>query len=204
MLKSTALSIALVIGATACLGQASAQECTARSQPPDATWSAAPTAVPEGSRFPLKVMTHLRCLGCRPEVSMELSAGPAQPALASMPVLGKLAGMAWARAVVADPGNREGLRESVLRSELRQSPGCQLQGQVSGAVEVGNMGMVATDIRAECDNGATKLSGIFYSGYDGGTCMYQVQLVWGPGHVPLSPESEAAVRDLLKTVRFGR
>jgi len=65
------------------------------------------------------------------------------------------------------------------------------------------MGTVATAIQAECAQGSVKLSGEFYSAYDG-TCEYQVQLVWGPGFVPLSPEGRAALTELLKTVRFGR
>ncbi len=134
---------------------------------------------------------------------MLLTAGPASPALQTMPVIGRKTSMDWAKAVVEDPANREGLRESVLRSELRSSPGCRLQGAVTGVTEVGNMGMVGTAVRGECLQGSVKLSGEFYSGYDG-TCEYQVQLVWGPGFVPLSPEGRAAVHAILKTVRFGR
>lgn len=202
MPRATALTIALLGGATAILGQAAAQSCTATAQAPDATWSAAPPGPATSSDAPLKTMTHLRCLGCKPEVSMLLTAGPASPALQSMPI-GRKAGMDWARAVVDDPANREGLRQSVLRSGLRSSPGCRLAGAVTGAAEIGNMGMVGTALQAECAEGATKLSGEFYSGYDG-ACEYQVQIVWGPGFVPLSPEGRAAVRALLKTVRFGR
>lgn len=133
---------------------------------------------------------------------MMLTAGPASPALQALPI-GRKVGMEWARAVVDDPANREGFRESVLRSELRSSPGCRLQGTVTGVAEVGNMGMVGTALQAECARAPTKLSGEFYSGYDG-ACQYQVQIVWWPGVVPLSPEGRAAVRELLKTIRFGR
>jgi hypothetical protein len=65
-------------------------------------------------------MSQLVCRGCQPEGSMLLTAGPASP---NMP-LGDRTGMDWARAVYADPANREGFRRSVLRSELRASPGC--------------------------------------------------------------------------------
>ena len=107
---------------------------------------------------------------------MLLTAGPASPALQTMPVIGKKSGMDWAKAVVEDPANREGFRESVLRSELRSSPGCSLQGTVTGVAEIGNMGAIGTAIQAECAQAPTKLSGEFYSAYDG-TCEYQVQLV---------------------------
>jgi hypothetical protein len=199
MLKATAVSIALLGWTTAAL----AQQCTASAQAPDATWSAAPpgpTTLPDA---PLRIMSHLRCLGCKPEVSMLLTAGPASPALQTMPVIGKKTGMEWARAVVEDPANREGFRESVLRSELRSSPGCRLQGTVTGVAEIGNMGAIGTALQAECAQAPTKLSAEFYSAYDY-NCEYQVQLIWGPGFVPLSPEGRAAVRELLKTVRFGR
>jgi len=199
MLRVAAVSIALLGGTTASL----AQQCIASAQAPDATWSAAPPGPVTLPDPPLAIMTHLRCLGCKPEVSVLLTAGPASPALRTMPVIGKKTGMDWARAVVEDPANREGFRESVLRSELRSSPGCRLQGKVTGVAEIGGMGVIGTEIQAECAQAPTRLSAEFYSGYDG-TCEYQVQLVWGPGIVPLSPEGRAAVREVLKTVRFGR
>ncbi len=198
MLRATAVSIALLGWTTAALGQ----ECIASAQAPDAIWSAAPPGVTTLPDARLKIMTHLRCLGSKPEVSMLLTAGPASPALQTMPI-GRKVGMEWARAVVDDPANREGLRESVLRSELRSSPGCRLQGSVTGVAEVGGMGVVGTAIHAECAQDSVKLSGEFYSGYDY-NCEYQVQLVWEPGFVPLSPEAQAAVREVLKSVRFGR
>lgn len=203
MLRVTAVSIALLGWATAAPGQAQGQQCTASAQAPDATWSAAPPGATTRDHAGFAIMTHLRCLGCKPEVSMLLTAGPASPALQTMPVIGKKSGMDWAKAVVEDPANREGFRESVLRSELRSSPGCRLQGTVTGVAEIGNMGAIGTAIQAECAQAPTKLSGEFYSAYDG-TCEYQVQLVWGPGFVPLSPEGRAALTALLKTVRFGR
>lgn len=180
---------------------ARAQDCIASAQAPDAVWTAAPFNAAGGA--PLKIMTHLRCLGCKPEVSMQLSAGPAQPALKNMPVLGQKAGIEWARAVVEDPAQREGFRESVMRSELHTSPGCRIEGRVSGVTEIGGFGLVVTDMQAECQQPPTPLSAEFYSGYDG-QCMYQVQLVWGPGLVPLSPEGRSAVLALFKSLRFGR
>jgi hypothetical protein len=147
-------------------------------------------------------MTHLRCLGCKPEVSMLLTAGPASPALKSMPI-GRKVGVDWARAIVEDPAQREGFLQSVLRSELRSSPGCRMQGRVGGVSEIGGLGVVRTDIHAECGQQSTGLSGEFYSGYDG-ACLYQVQLVWGPGTVELSPQSREAMRKLLKSVHVGR
>lgn len=174
-----------------------AQDCKASAQAPDAVWTAAPNdnALPSA---PLRTMTHLRCLGCKPEVSMLLTAGPASP---DMPLRPKV-GIEWARAVVDDPAQREGFLQSVLRSELRSSPGCRLQGRVGGAVVIGHLGMVRTDIQAECAQQPTQLSGEFYSGYDG-QCLYQVQLVWGPGLVSVSPQGREAIHALLKTVRFG-
>jgi hypothetical protein len=100
-------------------------------------------------------MSHLVCRGCQPEVSMLLTAGPAS---SNMP-LGDKTGMDWARAVYADPANREGLRRARWH---------------------GRHG-----IRGACAQDAT-LSGEFYSGYDG-ACQYQVQVVWGPSIVELSP-----------------
>jgi hypothetical protein len=93
--------------------------------------------------------------------------------------LGDKTGMDWGRAVYADPANREGFRRSVLRSELRASPGCGLEGAVTGVAEIGNLGMIGTAIRAACAQNVT-LSGEFYSGYDG-ACQYQVQLILGAG-----------------------
>ena len=110
--------------------------------------------------------------------------------------------MDWARAVYADPANREGFRRSVLRSELRASPGCGLEGAVTGVAEIGNLGMIGTAIRAACAENIT-LSGEFYSGYDG-ACQYQVQLVWGPANAELLPQARETVRKLLSSVRIGR
>ena len=110
--------------------------------------------------------------------------------------------MDWARAVYADPANREGFRRSVLRSELRSSPGCQLEGAVTGVAEIGNLGMIGTAIRAACAQNLT-LSGEFYSGYDG-ACQYQVQLVWGPANTELSPQARETARKLLRSVHVGR
>lgn len=197
MTRLATLFAALLVWSTA----TAAQDCTASAQAPDAVWTAATNDNTLGNA-PLKIMTHLRCLGCKPEVSMLLTAGPAAPALKSMPI-GQKVGIEWARAVVDDPAQREGFLQSVLRSELRSSPGCRLQGRVGGVAEVGGFGLVRTDVHAECAQQATVLSGEFYSGYDG-RCMYQVQLVWGPGFVALSPQGREAIQSLFKSVRFGR
>ena len=188
---------AFLAGSTASV----AQDCTASVQAPDVTWTDAPNdnTLPSA---PLRIMTHLRCLGCKPEVSMLLTAGPASPALKSMPI-GRKVGVDWARAIVEDPAQREGFLQSVLRSELRSSPGCTMQGRVAGVSEIGGLGVVRTDIHAECAQQSTVLSGEFYSGYDG-QCMYQVQLVWGPGAVPLSAAGRDAIQSLMKSVRLGR
>ncbi len=175
---------------------AMAQECLATVQP-DVAWGARPNDSSHPNAA-LKIMSHLVCRGCQPEVSMLLTAGPAP---AGLPLRNKT-GMDWAHAVYADPANREGLRQSVLRSELHSSPGCRLEGAVTGVAEIGNLGMVGTAIRAACARDVA-LSGEFYSGYDG-ACLYQVQLVWGPGIVELSPQSREAARKLLKSVHVGR
>jgi hypothetical protein len=90
--------------------------------------------------------------------------------------LGDKTGMDWGRAVYADPANREGFRRSVLRSELRSSPGCGLEGAVTGVAEARHdrHGHPRT-----CAQNVT-LSGEFYSGYDV-ACQYQVQLILGAG-----------------------
>ena len=134
---------------------------------------------------------------------MLLTAGPASPALKTMPVIGQKTGIEWARAVAEDPAQREGFLQSVLRSELHSSPGCRLQGRVGGVTEIGGFGLIRTDIQAECAQQPTLLSAEFYSGYDG-QCMYRVQLIWGPGFVALSPEGREAVQSLFKSIRFGR
>ena len=90
----------------------------------------------------------------------------------------------------------------MLRSKLRASPGCRLEGAVTGVAEIGNLGMIGTAIRAACAENVT-LSGEFYSGYDG-ACQYQVQLVWGPANTELSPQARETVRKLLTSVRVGR
>jgi hypothetical protein len=173
-----------------------AQACVATMQP-DVAWGARPSDNSHpNSAF--KIMGQLVCRGCQPEVSMLLTAGPASP---NMP-LGDRTGMDWARAVYADPANREGFRRSVLRSELRSSPGCQLEGVVTGVAQIGNLGMIGTAIRAACPQNVT-LSGEFYSGYDG-ACQYQVQLVWGPANTELSSQARETVRKLLTSARVGR
>src|SRR5512139_367115 len=99
-----------------CFADATAQDCVATVRP-DVAWGARPSDNSHPNAA-LRIMGHLVCRGCQPEVSMLLTAGPAAP---NMP-LGDRTGMDWARAVYADPANREGLRQSVLRSELRSSP----------------------------------------------------------------------------------
>jgi hypothetical protein len=187
-----AVSAALLAWSTT----ATAQECVATVQP-DIVWGARPSDNSHPNAT-LQIMSHLACRSCQPEVSMLLAAGPAAR---NMP-LGDRTGMDWARAVYADPANREGFRRSVLRSELRSSPGCQLEGAVTGVAEIGNLGMIGTAIRAACAQNIA-LSGEFYSGYDG-ACQYQVQLIWGPGVVELSPQTREAAQKLLKSIRFGR
>ena len=176
---------------------ATAQDCVATVQP-DVAWGARPDdgSLPHAA---LKIMSRLVCRGCQPEVSMLLTAGPAS---ANMP-LGDKTGMDWARAVYADPGSREGLLQSVLRSEVSTSPGCRLEGGVTGVAEIGNLGMVGTAIRAACAQNTVTLSGEFYSGYDG-ACLYQVQVLWGPANAELSPQARETVRKLLRSVHFGR
>ena len=187
---------AAVAGLLAWSAAATAQECVATVQP-DVAWGARPSDNSHpNSAF--KIMGHLVCRGCQPEVSMLLTAGPASP---NMPQ-GDKTGMDWARAVYADPANREGFRRSVLRSELRASPGCGLEGAVTGVAEIGNLGMIGTAIRAACAQNVT-LSGEFYSGYDG-ACQYQVQVVWGPANTELAPQARETVRKLLRSVHFGR
>ena len=176
---------------------ATAQECVATVQP-DVAWGARPSDNSHpGAAF--KIMSQLVCRGCQPEVSMLLTAGPAAP---NMP-LGDRTGTDWARAVYADPGSREGLLQSVLRSELSSSLGCRLEGGVTGVAEIGNLGMVGTAIRAACAHNNVTLSGEFYSGYDG-VCLYQVQVVWGPANAELLPQARETVRKLLRSVHFGR
>ena len=191
-----ASGLAAVAGMLAWSATATAQECIATVQP-DIAWGARPNENSHPNAA-FKIMSHLVCRGCQPEVSMLLTAGPASP---NMP-LGDRAGMDWARAVYADPANREGFRRSVLRSELRASPGCGLEGAVTGVAEIGTLGMIGTAIRATCAENVT-LSGEFYSGYDG-ACQYQVQLVWGPANAELSPQARETVRKLLSSVRVGR
>ena len=190
------VGLAVLTALLAWSAEAMAQECVATVQS-DIAWGARPddNSHPNSA---FKIMSHLVCRGCQPEVSMLLTAGPASP---HMP-LGDRTGTDWARAVYAGPANREGFRRSVLRSELRSSPACQLEGAVTGVAEIGNLGMIGTAIRAACPQNVT-LSGEFYSGYDG-ACQYQLQLVWGPANTELSPQARATVGKLLKSVRIGR
>jgi hypothetical protein len=175
-----------------------AQICSARIETrPDSRWSSVTPG--SDSAAPLATMAHLRCTGCQPEISLLLTAGTASPALQNMPI-GRKVGEEWARAVFDDPAAREGFRQSVLRSELRSSPGCSVRGSVNGVERIGNLGAVATAIEADCSNG-TKLLGEIYSAYDF-NCEYQVQVVWPAGR--LSPESRAEVGALLRGVRFGQ
>lgn len=197
MVMVRASGLIALAGSLAWSSTAMAQACVATVQSPDAAWAAAPSDDSHPNAA-LRLVSHLTCHGCQPVVSVLVAAGRASP---SMPLADKT-GMDWARAVYDDPANREGLRRSVLRSELRSSPGCRLDGTVSGATEIGNLGMVGMDIRAACAENVT-LSGEFYSGYDG-ACLYQVQVAWGSGIAELSPQAREAVRKLLKSVHFGR
>ena len=196
MVMVRASGLVAMAGVLAWSTAATAQDCIATVQP-DVAWGARPSDNSHPNAA-FKIMSHLVCRGCQPEVSMLLTAGPASP---NMP-LGDKTGMDWARAVYADPANREGFRRSVLRSELRASPGCGLEGAVTGVAEIGNLGMIGTAIRAACAQNLT-LSGEFYSGYDG-ACQYQVQLVWGPANTELSPQARETVRKLLTSDRVGR
>jgi hypothetical protein len=196
MVMARASGLAAVAGVLAWSATATAQECIATVQP-DVSWGARPSDNSHPNAA-FRIMSHLVCRGCLPEVSMLLTAGPASP---NMP-LGDRTGLDWARAVYADPANREGFRRSVLRSELRASPGCGLEGAVTGVAEIGNLGMIGTAVRAACAQNVT-LSGEFYSGYDG-ACQYQVQLVWGPANTELSPQARETVQKLLTSVRVGR
>jgi hypothetical protein len=196
MVMVRASGLAAMAGVLVWSATSTAQECIATAQP-DVAWGARPSDNSHpNSAF--KIMSHLVCRSCQPEVSMLLTVGPASP---NMP-LGDKTGMDWARAVYADPANREGFRRSVLHSELRASPGCGLEGAVTGVAEIGNLGMIGTAIRATCPQNVT-LSGEFYSGYDG-ACQYQVQLVWGPANTELSLQARETVRKLLTSVRVGR
>ncbi|CAN5862945.1 hypothetical protein BH11PSE3_BH11PSE3_06120 [soil metagenome] len=181
--------------------QVEAQQCTAGGPGPDALWAVAPIDDTQAAA-PLKVMNHLRCLGCGQDLSMLLAAGPASAAFRNSPI-GQKTGRAWAEAVVEDPGQRDGFLRGLLRSDTRSSPGCSLQGSVGGIVEVGELSMIRTEIHAECTPQPTLQSGEFYSGYDG-RCLYQVQFVWGPGFQALSPQGHYALQSLLKSVRFRR
>lgn len=195
MVRGTVLFVAPLLWAAA----SSAQVCTARFEgQPDAKWTAVPLGT--ASEAAMKTVTHLRCLTCKPEISVSLAAGPASPALQNMPI-GRKTGLDWARAVVEDPASREGFRESVLRSELRSSPGCSLKGAVTGVDVVGNLGAIGTAIEAECSQGAAKLLAEFYSAYDY-ACQYQVQVVWPAA--ALSPALRDDVKALLKTTHFGQ
>lgn len=196
MIRATFLSVLPLLLAAA----ASAQMCSARIEPrPDPKWSSVASSPIGTPGAQLRTMAHLRCIGCKPEVSVLLLAGPASPALQNMPI-GRKVGLEWARAVVDDPASREGFRRSVLRSELRSSPGCTLQGAVKGAEMVGNLGAIATAIEAQCSQGTANLSGEFYSAYDY-NCEYQVQVVWPGG--TLAPAARSDVNMLLSTVHFG-
>jgi hypothetical protein len=196
MVMMRASGLAAVVGLLAWSATATAQDCAATVQP-DIAWGARPSDSSHPAAA-FKIMSQLVCRGCQPEVSMLLTAGPASP---NMP-LGDRTGMDWARAVTSDPANREGFRQSVLRSELRGSPGCRLEGAVTGVTEIGNLGMIGTAIRAACAQNVT-LSGEVYSGYDG-ACQYQVQVVWGPANTELLPQARETVRKLLRSVHFGR
>ncbi len=191
-----AAAIALV---GAYLPSARADPCTAEVGAAGAGWTTVPLPAPGAAA--LRDMAHLRCDACQPPLSLLVAAGPAPSALRDAPH-GRLGGLAWARAMVADPAARQALLQSVVRSELRSSPGCRLEGEPGEAIQIGNMGFVATPIRAACNDGRSQLSAIFYSSYDQ-ACLYQVQLVWeGTGRLP--PEADAAARRVLETMRFGR
>jgi hypothetical protein len=197
MVMVRASGLVAVAGLLVWSSTAMAQECVATVPSPDAAWGATPNDDSHPTAA-LRLVSHLICRGCQPVVSVLLAAGRASP---NMPLADKT-GMDWARAVFDDPANREGLRRSVLRSDLRSSPGCRLEGAVTGVTEIGNLGMVGMAIRAACAQDVT-LSGEFYSGYDG-ACVYQVQVVWGSGGAELPAQTRDAVRKLLKSVHFGR
>lgn len=199
-MKSFTTFFAMLSWSTQVIAQA-APDCTVVGPAPDALWAVAPVEDKQPNA-PLKVISHLRCLGCGMDLSMLLTAGPVSPAFRSLPI-GQKSGRLWAEVVVADPAQREDFLRSVLRSETRSSPGCSLRGRVDGIAQVGNLGMIRTEIHADCAQQPAMLTGEFYSGYDAG-CLYQVQFVWGPGFQALSPQGRYAIQSLLSSVRVGR
>lgn len=70
-----ASGLALVAGLVAWSAEVVAQECIATVQP-DVAWGARPSdnSHPDAA---FRIMSHLICRGCQPEVSMLLTAGPA-------------------------------------------------------------------------------------------------------------------------------
>lgn len=185
--------------AVACaFSAARAQDCAANVPEPRAGWTRIEVAPSADSA--LQPVVRLVCQGCKPEVTIILSAGPAPPSLIRVPIDDK-AGLDWAKAVVDDEAQQAALLESVLSAERRASSGCIVEGRVNGVAELGGMGMIGTAFRAECRPQPGKLSGEYYSGYDG-RCVYQARIVW-PGGEGLDAGTGSRVVHLLRTVRWA-
>jgi len=179
--------------------RAEAQECVASLSSLPAGWSAVPIgAQPAGAA--LERFIEVACRDCKPVIAATVSAGPAPSTFRNRPI-GQKAGREFADAVVSDTAERLGFLESVLRSERMASPGCTIDGQVEGVAMATALPTIITNIRAECSKSPAKVSGVFYSGYDG-RCLYQAQVTWSPW-IDLSIEDREHVLKLLKALRFG-
>lgn len=193
-MKTWAIFLSILMGTTG----AAAQTCTAGLATPPAGWT--PAQSPSAGKGSMTVLAEAVCTGCERRVVAQVSAGPAPESFRATPI-GQLTGLRLAETVVADPAQRFGFLESVLRSLRRNAPSCTIDGQVDNVARVTSPPTVVTNIRAQCTTEPREINGLIYTAYDG-TCFYQVELLWS-SFADLSASDRERLFNLLKAVRFG-
>jgi hypothetical protein len=109
-------------------------------------------------------------------IVVEVFAGAASARFRSMP-LGRKTGTDFAEAVISDDQERSDFLDGTLADERLSSPGCVMDGRIDGVSQIGAMGMIVANMRAECDHVPEKLRAVFFSGYDG-LCLYRDRVMW--------------------------
>jgi hypothetical protein len=148
----------------------------------------------------MKLYIDAVCPDCDPLVVVQAFAGVASSRFRSTPLAQKI-GMEFARAVVSDPEERSGFLSDLLRSARIASPGCLIEGRIEGAMAIGSIGVIAANLRAECDQAPGRMRAVYFTGFDG-QCFYRVHVNW-PGWNPLPVGTQDQVISLIDEIRFG-
>jgi hypothetical protein len=179
---------------------AACQECQASLQSHPPAWSALQTKK-QPDTAQMKLFIEVDCRDCDPMIVVEVFAGAASARFRSMP-LGRKTGTDFAEAVISDDQERSDFLDGTLAAERLLSAGCVMDGRIDGVSQIGGMGMIVANMRAECDHVPEKLRAVFFSGYDG-LCLYRVRVMW-LGWAGLSINAQDQVLALLDQIRFGQ